>query len=155
MKASELKDDALDWAVALAGGEPNNKPASCSDCRHHREEPAMDDSVHHCDHPKAEMDEYGFNNYSKIYSRCPLPYPDPYSKYWRFGGPIIEKMMLAGFLIEAVDPNYVTLPPFKCSSDRWETLYRGDTMLIAAMRCYVASKLGDEVDIPDRLLQAA
>lgn len=28
----------------------------------------------------------------------------------------------------------------------------GPTPLIAAMRCYVASRLGDEVDIPDELL---
>ena len=28
----------------------------------------------------------------------------------------------------------------------------GETILIAAMRCYVASKLGDEVEVPDGLL---
>jgi hypothetical protein len=28
----------------------------------------------------------------------------------------------------------------------------GDTPLIAAMRCFVASKLGDEVDVPEKLL---
>jgi len=28
---------------------------------------------------------------------------------------------------------------------------KGDTPLIAAMRCYVASKLGDEVEIPEEL----
>jgi hypothetical protein len=27
----------------------------------------------------------------------------------------------------------------------------GDTPLIAAMRCYVASKLGDDIDIPEEL----
>jgi hypothetical protein len=27
----------------------------------------------------------------------------------------------------------------------------GPTPLIAAMRCYVASKLGDEIDIPEEL----
>jgi hypothetical protein len=30
-------------------------------------------------------------------------------------------------------------------------LYSGPTPLIAAMRCYVASKLGDTVDVPDEL----
>jgi hypothetical protein len=29
----------------------------------------------------------------------------------------------------------------------------GDTPLIAAMRCYVASKLGDEVEIPNELTE--
>ena len=32
------------------------------------------------------------------------------------------------------------------------TCERGPTKLIAAMRCYVASKLGDEVDVPEELL---
>ena len=31
----------------------------------------------------------------------------------------------------------------------------GPTPLIAAMRCYVASKLGDEVDVPDELTEGA
>lgn len=31
-------------------------------------------------------------------------------------------------------------------------IYHGETMLIATMRCYVASKLGDEVEIPDVML---
>jgi len=30
--------------------------------------------------------------------------------------------------------------------------FSGPTLLIAAMRCYVASKLGEEVDIPEELL---
>ena len=29
---------------------------------------------------------------------------------------------------------------------------KGDTPLIAAMRCYVATKLGDEVEIPEELM---
>jgi len=29
----------------------------------------------------------------------------------------------------------------------------GPTLLIAAMRCFVASKLGDEIDIPEELLK--
>lgn len=31
------------------------------------------------------------------------------------------------------------------------TVWSGPTPLIAAMRCYVASKLGDTVDIPEEL----
>lgn len=30
--------------------------------------------------------------------------------------------------------------------------FDGPTLLVAAMRCYVASKLGDEVDVPEELL---
>jgi hypothetical protein len=35
----------------------------------------------------------------------------------------------------------------------WRLLSWGPTPLVAAMRCYVASKLGNEVDIPDGLIQ--
>ncbi|MNW06473.1 hypothetical protein D3C71_2028910 [compost metagenome] len=34
---------------------------------------------------------------------------------------------------------------FRCGGD-------GPTPLIAAMRCYVASRVGDEVDLPEELL---
>lgn len=63
-----------------------------------------------------------------------------YSTDWSQGGPIIER-------------EYIQL-----SIDlAWEahigpSIYRGPTPLIAAMRCYVASKLGDEVDVPDALV---
>lgn len=33
-----------------------------------------------------------------------------------------------------------------------QQLFKGDTELIAAMRCFVASKLGDEVDVPKELV---
>jgi len=33
--------------------------------------------------------------------------------------------------------------------------HSGETPLIAAMRCYVASKLGDEVEVPTELTQGA
>ena len=36
--------------------------------------------------------------------------------------------------------------------DVQEIKYSGPTPLIAAMRCYVASKLGDEVDVPEELV---
>lgn len=35
--------------------------------------------------------------------------------------------------------------------DDAEAFGYGPTPLIAAMRCYVASKLGDEVDVPDEM----
>lgn len=34
-----------------------------------------------------------------------------------------------------------------------EAIYHGPTPLIAAMRCFVASRLGDEIEIPDEVLQ--
>jgi hypothetical protein len=61
------------------------------------------------------------------------------STNWAQGGPIIEREEIAIFLEYpkewgATDGNYSK---------------GGDTPLIAAMRCYVASQLGDAVEIPE------
>lgn len=62
-----------------------------------------------------------------------------YSTDWAQGGPIIEREKIS--VIEGFN-------------DEWQAGKRphkfsyGPTPLIAAMRCYVASKLGAEVDVP-------
>lgn len=65
-----------------------------------------------------------------------------YSTDWSQGGPIIEREHIAlwseGYDWEAKQYG---------QHESW-----GQTPLIAAMRCYVASKLGDEVEIPKELL---
>jgi hypothetical protein len=70
-----------------------------------------------------------------------------YSTDWAQGGPIIEREM-----IELVPQ----------SPALWDAMYRnqhiphdGPTPLVAAMRCFVALKLGDEVDVPDDVLRDA
>ena len=76
----------------------------------------------------------------------------PYSTDWAQGGPIIEREEIG---IKRNAP---------CSEGRqWEAsgsitakgagyqFAYGPTPLIAAMRCYVASKLGDDVEIPEEL----
>jgi hypothetical protein len=40
------------------------------------------------------------------------------------------------------------------TKDAQDIVQSGPTPLTAAMRCYVASKLGDEVEVPDELLQS-
>lgn len=57
---------------------------------------------------------------------------------WAQGGPIIEREGIA-----LLPPGIAEMPGFEG---------RRETLLIAAMRCYVASKLGDEVDVPEELL---
>ena len=66
-----------------------------------------------------------------------------YSTDWAQGGPIIERENIA--LYPHGDGTYeaeVFLNPKRGA---------GPTPLIAAMRCLVASKLGDEVEIPSEL----
>lgn len=72
-----------------------------------------------------------------------------YSTDWAQGGPIIER---------EIDAIYRTRT--SANAVTWEAMAQGDsdcmgygtTPLIAAMRCYVASKLGDDVKVPNDLL---
>lgn len=66
---------------------------------------------------------------------------------WSQSGPIIEreKITIQYWIEEGWRACCKFLhDPIVCCS--------GSTILIAAMRCYVASKIGDEVDIPEELL---
>ena len=64
---------------------------------------------------------------------------------WVQGGPLIER--------ECIDLQYQGGDTDVWAADIFEaeSMIYGDTALIAAMRCYVASKLGDEVEIPNEL----
>ena len=65
---------------------------------------------------------------------------------WAQGGPSIER---EGITVSYGSP-VVGLEWMAC--DRGSThIQHGPTYLIAAMRCYVASKLGDTVDVPAEL----
>lgn len=64
------------------------------------------------------------------------------STNWAQAGPIIEREGIALYLYGAGEWNAHT----------GGREFNGPTPLIAAMRCYVASKLGDEVDVPDDLV---
>lgn len=78
-----------------------------------------------------------------------LPSQRSYSPFmdWTFAGPIIERELIA-------------LSPYLYIDDAWQATLStpdkhycayGTTPLIAAMRCYVASKLGDEINLPREL----
>jgi hypothetical protein len=67
---------------------------------------------------------------------------------WAQGGPIIER--------EKIDVMWAVTDGAQHSQcrvhdGRRPDSYYGPTPLIAAMRCYVASKLGDEVELPEEL----
>jgi hypothetical protein len=72
--------------------------------------------------------------------------PD-YSTDWAQGGPIIER---EGIHIKKHPSDWIALPYDSVFSE--EAYQQGPTPLIAAMRCYVASQLGDEVSIPEGLV---
>jgi len=65
------------------------------------------------------------------------------SNVWQDGGPIIEREGIALYLY---------------GNSEWNAHIGGkesvgSTPLIAAMRCHVANKMGDEVEVPDELME--
>ena len=63
------------------------------------------------------------------------------STNWAQGGPIIERGRIS-----------ITHQVGRWAAQTDDDLFAyGPTPLVAAMRCYVASKLGDEVEIPEEL----
>lgn len=141
MQTSELTGAALDWAVAKCEGYSpcvvvgRGSVRANGLLRPHRLggidpmllRPTHDEWVKRCD-------GYPWLERQTVW--------EP-STAWSQGGPIIEREM-----IELVPQ----------SPALWEAMYRnqhiphdGPTPLIAAMRCYVASRLGDYVEIPEDL----
>lgn len=132
VKVTELSGAALDWAVAMAQGHTEIHVFGKS-------RPSDRGFIHVRFNPEPKAATARF---------------EP-SENWEYGGPIIEKEQLCVGCQHQPDPNYCpildpnTLYWARTTSGGY--LSYGPTPLIAAMRCYVRSKLGDEVDIPDAL----
>jgi hypothetical protein len=80
-----------------------------------------------------------------------------YTKYkpssdWSFGGPIIERKEIGirRNMPCSEDMQWEASPSITAKGAGGKFGY-GPTPLIAAMRCYVASNLGTEIDIPEEL----
>lgn len=139
MKASELTRHALNWAVAQAEGDKVFRPRLGRPDDWDKEAYLKDGSddrwVVRVENPTvAWFVDWTYN-----------PSGD-----WMQGGPIIERERISiGF--DKWDEVDAALPIWYADNymkDRTET---GPTPLIAAMRCYVASKLGDDIEIPEEL----
>ena len=70
------------------------------------------------------------------------------STYWAQGGAIIEREGISIVLDDDIDDYSWTAT---CIKPPYVSAEQGSTPLIAAMRCYVSSKLGEEIEIPDDL----
>ena len=82
--------------------------------------------------------------------------PNPrasYSTDWSQAGPIIERERME-LKFTSLRYGWTARWPAWIPYGEGETIPAGSgpTPLIAAMRCYVASKLGDEVEVPKELL---
>jgi hypothetical protein len=126
IKTSELIGPALDWAVA-------------------------------CIDNKVNVGDYGFprvvSGTLRLVYMDPMKFPGQYtpSTDWAQGGPLIER--------ERITLNYDTFG----RQDQWiaktyednSSHQFGPTHLVAAMRSYVMSRLGDEVDVPEYIIKKA
>jgi hypothetical protein len=81
---------------------------------------------------------------------------------WAQGGPIVER---EGLFVQAPIVRRLGKEKHAFPLEHWRAMWckdenelaihgAGQTPLIAAMRCFVASKMGDSVEIPDELLKA-
>lgn len=128
MKTSELIGAQLDWAVAK--------------CEGLLDAPAMEVRVGYGDISFAVDGD-------RIYFRP--------SEDWTQGGPIIEREGIDLYCNvrtnkNEIDPAWRGSWRAKYHSQRYGTgMSHGTDPLIAAMRCYVASKLGNEIEIPEEL----
>lgn len=124
IKTSELTGAALDWAVATCEGHPVARHST--------------GAVYLIDTPWSDK------------SRVKWLAEFGPRKHWAQGGPIIEREGIAVDCIRCdgkID-GWIAALPMICEAKYEEP---APTALIAAMRCFVASRLGDEVDIPDEL----
>ena len=127
MKTSDLTGPALDWAVAKAEGDKVFRPRVGR--------PTDWDKVDDRWVVRAQVANVAwFADYTY----------NP-SANWSQGGPIIERegIRLHRSVVTGrwwADPEADPLRPVA-----------GPTPLIAAMRCFVASRLGDTIDIPEEL----
>jgi hypothetical protein len=141
MKTSELTGAALDWAVAKCEGATN--------LRH--------DTVATWWFTLNGEDRALSRGWSTKQNFAP-------STDWAQGGPIIDREDIAispapDGLCSAYKSDGTTrwltkggpTPTSGVEVFNWTYKQQGYHPLIAAMRCYVASKLGDDVDVPEEL----
>ena len=123
IKTSELKGHALNYAAAIAAGFTYTmRPVSC-------------ETVYA--HPSGE---YHFG-----YGWSP-------STNWLQGGPIIEREIVELVRCQSNNGPIFWEARAGMEDEPGHAIAYGPTPLIAAMRCYAARKLGDEVDVPEELL---
>lgn len=128
MKTSELTRVALDWAVCKAEG---NTPVI---------------------NPK----HFGAVSYGRFTSELGYAIKH-YSTDWSQSGPIIEREAISVWwnvedkTWNAANKHWMSVDAESDEFMNMPNAMQGSTPLIAAMRCYVESKFGDEIAIPQEL----
>ena len=109
--------------------------------------PALDWAVAKCEDP--ERLRYGVKDWMEQRRSTTHhgEYVCRYHQNWAQGGPIIEREKIN---LEYPREGFWTANVWLGTPNAFAHGF-GPTPLIAGMRCYVASKLGDEVEIPEEL----
>lgn len=121
IETKDLDGPAIDWAVGKANGWID-----------YPEDSIEQGSLWHLEPAKAPFDKTLLKSHFS-------PSTD-----WAQGGPIIEREKMAIMLCESVGDWLADL-----SGTYKVFTASGPTPLVAAMRCYVTSKLGPVIDLPD------
>lgn len=110
--------------------------------------PALDSAVAIAQGAVAEMQSGGL---TWLVEGALLGYACSYipSEDWEQGGPIIEQEMIN--LVSQGDAHDWVASRWDYEASDWAGHITGPTPLIAAMRAFVASKLGDVVEVPGEL----
>lgn len=124
VKTEDLASTALDWAVGTANGGLYQ--------------------------PRSARDSFW------IWPGEPVRYSKTspaYSTDWAQGGPTIEREGV-NVSTQRNEPGFRPHPDrlWHAQLDQRAYVGYGPTPLVAAMRCYVTSKLGDEVEVPEELI---
>ena len=122
MRVSELQGAALDWAVAKCEGYTG---------------------LHKIAGRMPHEPQLGIWPPRKEYGVMDL-WELSYSTDWAQGGPIIEREKINLGWVFCDGREFWTATMYLAESE-------GPTPLVAAMRCYVASRLGDEIELPEEL----
>lgn len=125
VKSQDLSGSALNWAVAL------------------------------CEHKQGFITQ-GMpcfdNNTKRVYkteSLLSIGVNFTPSASWSDGGPIIEREEI--HLLRA-NSQWIASIKYNDRRTDWRILAMADSPLVAAMRCYAASRLGNKVEIPESLV---
>ena len=154
IKVSEATNTQLDQLVAKIERTLGVRPGTCRGCKYHEERAITDSSEHIC-HMNfmswtggGYVDDTPFGDAISVdygvHQNCPIDTNTAphYTTDWSQGGPIVDREKISIRQWANVPIVHAYMPDGEWSSD-------DSSSLIAAMRCLVTSKLGDEVEVPE------
>ena len=152
MKTSELTGAALDWAVAKCEVAALKKILTNHDYWVGERDPAVNPEFTGEFMVTDPLDTDGYAIVGDDYDALVIEAHDhllatiEYSTDWAKGGEIIEREGICLW-----SEGYDWEAKIQTGVGEWLVEWH-ESLLTAAMRCYVASKLGDDIEIPEELI---